>query len=175
MMVPDVILLGIGTVLSYVSSIWIHDGVLGGTVVMSLMLLTLRGILKAGKTLHPANAWVVLGVFAGYSLVLTTLPRCYIDRYGSRFCRETDPDRLGRKWLTGLMIVFFLFGCLIIYEPSNQIRLLGVAGSLCIVLGVGVVMYGMKSVPITQRETQQLSLKGAFADTSVRILPARLI
>lgn len=57
--------------------------------------------------------------------------------------------------------------------PLTPVGWLGVAGSLLSILATGIVIYGLKTVPMTQREQQHLYLQGAFVDTpeqSVRIL-----
>lgn len=178
-MISDIFTLGVGTLISYISSLVIQDGVIGGVVVMTGLMLTLRGIMGDVKVLHPANAWVALAVLAGYAMILLALPRCYMDRHGSRFCRETNPDTTGSGWLGGLMVAFFLMGSIVVNESRTGAVLtpvgwLGVVGALATIVCVGIVVYGMRSVPITRRETQHLYLRGAFVDTpeqSVRILP----
>ena len=178
-MISNIFTLGIGTFVSYISSIAVTDGILGGVVVMTGLMLTLRSVVTDVTILHPANAWIALLVLAGYAMVLLTLPKCTMDRYGSRFCRETNPDTTGYNWLAGLMTSFFLMGSIVVNESSTYGSLtpvgwLGVVGALLVTLSIGVVIYGMRSIPITRRETQHLYLRGAFVDTpeqSVRILP----
>ena len=175
----DILTLGVGTFISYISSLVIYDGILGGVVVMTGLMITLRSIVCDTKVLHSENAWVALVVLAGYAMLILTLPRCYMDRHGSRFCRETNPDTTGTGWLGGLMMSFFLMGVIVVNEsrtgtPFTPIGWLGVIGALISIVCVGVVIYGMRSIPITHRETQHLYLRGAFVDTpeqSVRILP----
>jgi len=178
-MISDIFTLLIGTLVSYVSGLVIQDGILGGVVVITGLMLTLRTIMGDVHILHPANAWVALAVLAGYAIILLTLPRCHIDRHGSRFCSETNPDTTGSGWLGGLIVAFFLMVSIVMNESSTSAVLtpvgwLGVVGALITIVCVGVVVYGMRSVPITRREIQHLYLRGAFVDTpeqSVRILP----
>lgn len=176
-MIRDVLLLGLGMGISYGSSYLLRDGILGGVVIMTGLLLTLRGTIH-DPSLHPVNAWVALSVLGVYALIVLALPRCYLDRYGSRFCRETNPDGSGFYWMTGLMVMFFLMGCIVIVETiSSSLYGVGQLGLLlaCIsIIGVGIVEYGQRSVPITSRENQHLYIRGAFVDTldqSVRVLP----
>jgi hypothetical protein len=150
-------------------------------MVMTGLLLTLRIVSGGGQALHPANAWIALSVLAGYAMIVLTLPRCHMDRHGSRFCRETNPDTTGPNWLAGLMLSFFLMGCVVVNESSQSgissatpLSWLGIIGALGSILGVGTVIYGMRNVPITNKENQHLYIRGAFVDTeeqSVRILP----
>ena len=179
-MIPDVFILSIGTLISYISSRLILDGILGGMTVMIVLLLTLRIISGNGHILHPANGWIALLVFVVYAMLVIVLPRCHFDRYGSRFCRETNPYTGGVRWLAGLITTFFLMGCVIINESGlgmshiTPVGWLGFVGALVSIVGIGTVIYGMRSVPITHKETQHLYMRGAFVDTeeqSVRILP----
>ena len=168
----------VGTLLSYISSLVIQDGIIGGAVTMSCLMLTLRFIMGYRDILHPANGWVAVSMLTGYSIILLTLPRCHLDRYENRFCRETNPTGSGYRWLGGTMISFFLMASIVMNEyslgtPLTPVGWLGVAGSLLSILATGIVIYGLKTVPMTQREQQHLYLQGAFVDTpeqSVRIL-----
>jgi hypothetical protein len=110
-MIQNVFILGSGTGLSYILSKILDDGILGGLVIMIVLLVTLRILLGSDRKslLNTNNAWITLGVLGCYSMIVMMLPRCYIDRYGSRFCRETNPDTSGSGWLSGLFISFFLF------------------------------------------------------------------
>ena len=178
-MTSDILTLGVGTFISYISSLVIYDGILGGITVMTGLMITLRSIIGDTKILHSANAWVALVVLAGYVMTILVLPRCYMDRHGSRFCRETNPDTTGSGWLGGMMMSFFLMGMIVVNEshtgtPFTPVGWLGIIGALVSIVCVGIVVYGMRSIPITRRETQHLYLRGAFVDTpeqSVRILP----
>ena len=168
----------VGTLLSYISSLVIHDGILGGVITMSGLMVTLRFIMGYRDILHPANGWVAVIMLTGYSILLLILPRCYLDRYENRFCRETNPTGSGYRWLGGTMVSFFLMASIVVNEyslgtPLTPVGWLGVAGALLSILATGIVIYGLKTVPMTQREQQHLHLKGAFVDTpeqSVRIL-----
>jgi len=136
--------------------------------------------LYTGERLHPINAWIAIVTLAGYAALVSILPRCYTDRHHSTFCREMDMNGRGYLWLAGLLVAYFVGGVLL-SERSSVVSLSAdpvgwVLGGVvvCIIIAIGGVMYGMRSIPITSSESQRLSMRGSLADTdtnTVRILP----
>lgn len=159
-----------------------QDGIMAGFLSVTIALLTLRGVAGVDGRLHSGNAWIMLGVLGVYLGTVLMLPRCYFDRTGTRFCRETQPGKEGPRWLDVLLGIFVML-CIVVMIEFNQTSnqpLTLTPGWVAVVLAVGVslcmgwVLYGMNSVPITSKEERDVQLNGSIVDTSnqaVRILP----
>lgn len=175
MLRPLAVLL-VGTSIAYGTSKLVQDGILGGALLLMILLITTRGTMGVGRSLHPANAWVSLAVVAGYILTVSALPNCVTDRYGSQFCRMTNPVRPGWSVADWLLAGFLVLGgvVLAVTSPDDPVTSVAVVGMMLAALGVAVSHYGMYGPPITNKEHRDIYHRGGVVDTtdmSVRILP----